>query len=125
MKAHHLELKLPLSKVAASVVIVLLFLGLREKHQLELDNLTLTTLPFKTLKFFTLVVIQYIKKTTLYLLLRGGWLMLFSVAIGTLGIVLMTFDGPLEKHLGELLEYFRFGLWWTTLGVASSIGLGK
>ncbi|KAK7253167.1 hypothetical protein RIF29_37655 [Crotalaria pallida] len=99
--------------------------GLREKHQLELDNLTLTTLPFKTLKFFTLAVIQYIKKTTLYLLSRGGWLMLFSVAVGTLGIVLMTFDGPHEKHLEELLEYFRFGLWWTALGVASSIGLGS
>ncbi|KAK7245101.1 hypothetical protein RIF29_39935 [Crotalaria pallida] len=97
--------------------------GLHEKHQLELDNLTLTTLPFKTLKFFTLAFIQYIKKTTLYLLSRGGWLMLFSVAIGTLGIVLMTFDGPHEKHLEELLEYFRCGLWWTTLGVASSIGL--
>ncbi|XP_019420793.1 PREDICTED: vacuole membrane protein KMS1-like [Lupinus angustifolius] len=99
--------------------------GLREKHQLELENLSLTTLPFKTLKLFTLAVIQYIKKTTLYLLSKGGWLMLFSVAVGTLGIVLMTFDGPHEKHLEELREYFRFGLWWVALGVASSIGLGS
>ncbi|KAE9612809.1 putative SNARE associated golgi family protein [Lupinus albus] len=99
--------------------------ALREKHQMELENLTLTTLPFKTLKFFTLAFIQYIKKTTLYLLSKGGWLMLFSVAIGTLGVVLMSFDGPHEKHLEELLEYFRFGLWWVALGVASSIGLGS
>ncbi|XP_019444545.1 PREDICTED: vacuole membrane protein KMS1 [Lupinus angustifolius] len=99
--------------------------GLREKHQMELENLTLTTLPFKTLKFFTLAFIQYIKKTTLYLLSKGGWLMLFSVAVGTLGVVLMAFDGPHEKHLEELLEYFRFGLWWVALGVASSIGLGS
>ncbi|XP_019423798.1 PREDICTED: vacuole membrane protein KMS1-like isoform X1 [Lupinus angustifolius] len=99
--------------------------GLHEKHQLELQNLTLTTLPFKTLKFFTLAVIQYIRKTTLYLLSKGGWLMLFSVAVGTLGIVLMTFDGTHEKRLEEFREYYRFGLWWLALGVASSIGLGS
>jgi len=29
------------------------------------------------------------------------------------------------QHLEELVEYFRFGLWWVALGVASSIGLGK
>ncbi|CAL0314568.1 unnamed protein product [Lupinus luteus] len=99
--------------------------GLHEKHQLELENLTLITLPFKTLKFFTLAVIQYIRKTTLYLLSKGGWLMLFSVAVGTLGIVLMTFDGTHEKRLEEFREYYRFGLWWVALGVASSIGLGS
>ncbi|XP_061354461.1 vacuole membrane protein KMS1 isoform X2 [Gastrolobium bilobum] len=100
--------------------------GLNEKHQLELENLTLTTQPFKTLKFFTLALIQCMKKTTLYLLAKGGWLMLFSVAVvGALGILLMTFSGLPEKHLEELLEYFRFGLWWMALGVASSIGLGS
>ncbi|OIV92599.1 hypothetical protein TanjilG_17950 [Lupinus angustifolius] len=51
--------------------------------------------------------------------------MLFSVAVGTLGIVLMTFDGTHEKRLEEFREYYRFGLWWLALGVASSIGLGS
>ncbi|XP_057450277.1 vacuole membrane protein KMS1 [Lotus japonicus] len=99
--------------------------GLHAKHQLELQNLTLTTQPFKTLKFSTLSVIQYIKKTTLYLLAKGGWLMLFSIAVGTIGILLMTLGCLHEKHLEEFLEYFRFGLWWVALGVASSIGLGS
>nr|AFK33650.1 unknown [Lotus japonicus] len=39
--------------------------------------------------------------------------------------MLITFDGPHEKHLEELLKYFRFGLWWVVLGIASSIGLGS
>lgn len=99
--------------------------GLHEKHKMELENLTLTTQPFKTLKYSTLAVIQYIKKTMLYLLAKGGWLMLFSVAVGTLGVVLMTLGCLHEKHLEEFLEYFRFGLWWVALGVASSIGLGS
>ncbi|XP_020216617.1 vacuole membrane protein KMS1 [Cajanus cajan] len=98
---------------------------LRERHEGELENLTLTTQPFKTLKFFTLAVIQYVKNTALYILAKGGWLMLFSVAVGTLGIVLMTLGCLHEKHIEELLEYFRFGLWWVALGVASSIGLGS
>ncbi|GAU18824.1 hypothetical protein TSUD_228140 [Trifolium subterraneum] len=99
--------------------------GLHEKHKMELENLTLTTQPFKTLKYSTLAVIQYIKKTLLYILAKGGWLMLFSVAVGTLGVVLVTLGCLHEKHLEEFLEYFRFGLWWVALGVASSIGLGS
>ncbi|XP_058778503.1 vacuole membrane protein KMS1 [Vicia villosa] len=99
--------------------------GLHEKHKMELENLTLTTQPFKTLKYSTLAVIQYIKKTMLYLLAKGGWLLLFSVLVGTLGVVLMTQGCLHEKHLEEFLEYFRFGLWWVALGVASSIGLGS
>ncbi|KAL5098601.1 hypothetical protein RYX36_002928 [Vicia faba] len=99
--------------------------GLHERHKMELENLTLTTQPFKTLKYSTLAVIQYIKKTMLYLLAKGGWLLLFSVLVGTLGVVLMTQGCLHEKHLEEFLEYFRFGLWWVALGVASSIGLGS
>ncbi|XP_054821744.1 vacuole membrane protein KMS1-like [Prosopis cineraria] len=99
--------------------------GLRERHQQELEILTLTTQPFKTTKFFTLAVIEFMKKMIFYLLAKGGWLLLLSAFVAAFGIVLMTIDGPHEKHIEELLKYFQFGLWWLTLGVASSIGLGS
>ncbi|CAK9186385.1 unnamed protein product [Ilex paraguariensis] len=99
--------------------------GLHAKHQQELENLTLTTQPFKTLKLFTLAVIQYVKQSVLYLLAHGGWLMLLSAIVVLIGILLVIIDGPHEKHLEEVLQYLRFGLWWVALGVASSIGLGS
>ncbi|KAK3021576.1 hypothetical protein RJ639_046283 [Escallonia herrerae] len=99
--------------------------GLREKHEQELENLTLTIQPFKTLKLFILAVIQYLKRSVFYLLTHGGWFMLLSTILLLSGILLITIDGPHEKHVEELHQYFQFGLWWVALGVASSIGLGS
>ncbi|MED6149655.1 meiotic spindle pole body protein Kms1, variant 2 [Stylosanthes scabra] len=99
--------------------------GHKRKQQLELENLTLTTQPFRTLKFFTLAIIQYLKKSLLYLLEIGGWLVLFVCAVGALAMMLIQSDGSHEKHLEELINYSSFVLWWVALGIASSIGLGS
>ncbi|XP_071729763.1 vacuole membrane protein KMS1-like [Rutidosis leptorrhynchoides] len=99
--------------------------GLREKHKQELDNLTLISQPLKTLKFFIVAIAQYLKKSLVYLLTHGVWLII-SVCVTVAGAFLfLSADGPHGKHVDELLEYARFGLWWVALGVASSIGLGS
>lgn len=98
---------------------------LREKHRMDLENLTLTTQPLKTLQLFIFATVQYLRQSLLYILAKGGWIMVFSILVATLGLLLVTVDGPHEKHVQEFLHYSRFVLWWVALGVASSIGLGS
>ncbi|KAG6726738.1 hypothetical protein I3842_02G094900 [Carya illinoinensis] len=98
---------------------------LEMQHQQEVENLTLSAQPIKTLKFFILAIVQYVKRSLLYLLAKGGWLMLLSTVAVAIGILVIAIDGPHEKHVEELSKYIRFGLWWISLGVASSIGLGS
>ena len=66
-------------------------IGLREKHQEELDNLTLTTQPLRTLKLFAFAVIQWIHVTIRH---RAGWFMFSSTLAGSIGILVMTIGGP-------------------------------
>ncbi|XP_017224685.1 vacuole membrane protein KMS1 [Daucus carota subsp. sativus] len=99
--------------------------GVHEKHQQDLENLTLITQPFKTLKFFILAIIQYLKRVVQYLFGHRAWLMLLSVFLVLGWLLLKNINGPHEKHFEELLRYLEFGLWWVALGVASSIGLGS
>lgn len=100
-------------------------LDIWERHRLDVENLTLTTQPFRTLLLFTFATVQYLKQSLLYVLGKGGWFMVLSILLVGFGFVLLTVDGAHEKHVQEFLQYFRFGLWWVALGVASSIGLGS
>ncbi|XVF06084.1 hypothetical protein REPUB_Repub06bG0017900 [Reevesia pubescens] len=95
--------------------------GLREKHREELENLTLTTQPLRTLKLFVFAVIQWIHQTIRH---RAGWFMFSSILAGSIGILVMTICQPHEM-IQELIHYAQFGVWWLALGVASSIGLGS
>ncbi|KAF8049758.1 hypothetical protein N665_2124s0011 [Sinapis alba] len=99
--------------------------GLREKHQQDLEKLTLTSQPFKTFRFFVVAVFLYLRRSASYLLANGALFMLFTIFFAAISALLVTLDGPHVKHLEELSEYVRFGLWWIFLGVASSIGLGS
>lgn len=73
------------------------FVGLRLKHQQELEKLTLTTQPFKTLKLFLFAVVLYLRRSASYVLSHGGWLMLFSALVGVAGILIVIIDGPHDK----------------------------
>jgi hypothetical protein len=44
----------------------------------------------------------------LYILAKGGWLMLFSVAVGTLGVVLVTF-GCLHEKVILCIQLVTYG----------------
>ncbi|XP_071716836.1 vacuole membrane protein KMS1-like [Rutidosis leptorrhynchoides] len=99
--------------------------GLRKKHKWELEKLTITSQPLKTMKFFTLAILQHINRSLIYIFTHGCLLMIFIAAIVAIGVFLVTDDSPHKKHVEELIEYLRFVLWWVALGVASSIGLGS
>uniref|UniRef100_A0A804II76 Vacuole membrane protein KMS1 n=1 Tax=Musa acuminata subsp. malaccensis TaxID=214687 RepID=A0A804II76_MUSAM len=98
---------------------------LQKKHQMDLLNLTLTTQPFKTLQFFIFATLQYLRRSLVYILAKGGWILVLSLPVFAVGLLLFSVDGPHEKHIQEFIHYTKFSLWWVALGVASSIGLGS
>ncbi|ONM58910.1 Vacuole membrane protein KMS1 [Zea mays] len=98
---------------------------LRKKHRVDLERLTITSRPFKTLSFFVLAIAQNLERTCSSVLKKGYQLKTAMLLVVATWLLLMFTDGLNEKHLQELFWYVRFGLWWIILGVASSIGLGS
>lgn len=98
-------------------------LELRQKGEMEVQNLTLTTQPFRTLQLFFFALILYLKQLLLYVMCKGGWLV-FSIFIGAFSLLFLAVDGS-QEHAQEFLNYFKYAFWWVALGVASSIGLGS
>ncbi|XP_066337326.1 vacuole membrane protein KMS1-like isoform X2 [Miscanthus floridulus] len=98
---------------------------LRAKHKMDLENLTLTKQPLRTLHLFLLAVLQYLKRLAKYILSKGSLFFLLIVLVVAPGILLTISDGVHKKHVQEFLNYAKFVLWWVSLGVASSIGLGS
>ncbi|XP_057538608.1 vacuole membrane protein KMS1-like [Amaranthus tricolor] len=96
-----------------------------KEFQQQLDSLTLTSKPCETFKYFIWAVHDYVKQSVVYLLAKGGWLLVLSILVLFSGVLLATIEGSHEKHVQEVLQYFQFVLWWVALGVASSIGLGS
>lgn len=88
------------------------FSGLREKHQQDLENLTLTSQPLKTLKLFILAVRQYIRKSAAYLLSHAIWLILLGVIVAIVGALLVTVDGPHGKVIQDTKFVFLYFLEW-------------
>ncbi|CAL9083303.1 unnamed protein product [Musa acuminata var. zebrina] len=103
----------------------LLIEELKKRHQRDLQNLTLTTQPLKTMWLFLFATLQYLRQTLLYVLRKGDWLVALTILVTALGLFLVNGDVSNEKHVQEFLNFTTFGLWWIALGVTSSIGLGS
>ena len=71
--------------------------GLREKHQQDLEKLTLTSQPFKTFRLFVAAVFLYLRRSASYLLANGGLFMLFTIVFAVVSALLVTLDGPHVK----------------------------
>lgn len=73
------------------------FAEIREKHKLELENLTLTKHPFRTLRFFMLAMLQYLKRLATYILSKGALFVVLIVLVLAPGILLAVTDGLHKK----------------------------
>ncbi|KAH0784551.1 hypothetical protein KY290_004149 [Solanum tuberosum] len=100
--------------------------GLLDKHNRELEHLSLTNQPLKTVKFFCLAVLKCLHQFSVNTMKYNCLVVILLASAG--GSLLFTRGRAYEETLQpvqELLRYIRFGLWWLVLGVASSIGLGS
>lgn len=73
------------------------FAELRAKHKMDLENLTLTKQPLRTLHFFLLALLQYLKRLATYILSKGGFFFLLIVLLVASGILLAVSDGQNKK----------------------------
>jgi len=69
------------------------FAELRAKHKMDLENLTLTKQPLRTLHLFLLAMLQYLKRLAKYILSKGGLFLLLIVLVVAPGILLAISDG--------------------------------
>ncbi|TVU01835.1 hypothetical protein EJB05_05740 [Eragrostis curvula] len=89
---------------------------LRAKHKMDLENLTITKQPLRTLHFFMLAMLRYLKRFATYIHSKGVWLVLLIVLVVAPAITLFVSDGLHKKHVQEFLNYAKFVLWWVSLG---------
>lgn len=76
---------------------LLVSLELRDKHQKELENLTLITQPLKTVKFCALALLNCLQQPVVYISAKRSWFALISIlAVGS-GILIKTVWRPDEE----------------------------
>jgi hypothetical protein len=76
---------------------VLYLTELRAKHKMDLENLTLTKQPLRTLHFFMLAMLRYLKRFVSSIQSKGGLLVLLVVLVVAPGTILFASDGLNKK----------------------------
>lgn len=71
------------------------------KHRRELESLTLTMQPLKTLKHFNMAIGQCLRR----FMAKGGWIVLVIILVGGVGMLIMTVGGSQK-------EVCTFGTWF-------------
>ena len=83
----------------------------------------LLTAPVLTLSLFAEIVVEYVRSTAAFLLSHR--LLLYGLLSASLSLLLLyAAPGAHQQHLAAVTSLLSFSLFWSTLGVLSSVGLG-
>jgi membrane protein YqaA with SNARE-associated domain len=97
--------------------------NLREKQHHERKKITLFRSPVKTLYIFALVVLDWIKRSAVFLISHKLLLYLSIITISA-GLAAYILPGPHQVFVESTMQVGSRIVWWVVLGVLSSIGLG-
>lgn len=64
---------------------------------MDLQNLTLTTQPFRTLQLFMLATMQYLRRSLVYIITRGSVLLFLILPLLAIELVFTNGYGPQGK----------------------------
>lgn len=64
---------------------------------MDLQNLTLITQPFRTLQLFILATLQYLRRSLVYIITRGGVLLFLIIPLLAIGLLFTNDYGPQGK----------------------------
>eukprot|EP00850_Spirogloea_muscicola_P018582 SM000172S03055 [mRNA] locus=s172:143740:146325:+ [translate_table: standard] len=98
--------------------------GLRKLHEHQRDGLKLAKKPLQTLKYFAFALSERASYGAAYVA-RSRVVALMCIGALIITCVLLDLDRRGNQVARVVLLYARFLLWWTSLGVASSVGLGS
>eukprot|EP01102_Stenamoeba_stenopodia_P023219 TRINITY_DN9925_c0_g1_i1.p1 TRINITY_DN9925_c0_g1~~TRINITY_DN9925_c0_g1_i1.p1 ORF type:complete len:409 (-),score=91.77 TRINITY_DN9925_c0_g1_i1:1078-2304(-) len=95
----------------------------RDAQRKRRQQISLLKAPLLTMKYFTFVILGYAKRA-LDSCRKHQKMFYSSVLVALLSIIMYFTPGVHQQQVQATEAYVLFVLWWVTLGVLSSIGLG-
>eukprot|EP01121_Diplochlamys_sp_Union-15-3_P009712 TRINITY_DN2655_c0_g1_i1.p1 TRINITY_DN2655_c0_g1~~TRINITY_DN2655_c0_g1_i1.p1 ORF type:complete len:439 (+),score=71.61 TRINITY_DN2655_c0_g1_i1:76-1317(+) len=96
---------------------------LRNQQKLRRKTITLFNAPIETSRYFSLIMLGWIRSGLQFLRERYIISTVISLLLLT-SVVLSSMEGYHQKYMVPITHWTVLGSWWILLGVASSIGLG-